>query len=172
MKWHARWGGWLGCLVGIVSPAWAGEYREPHFDHPLFAVGDLGLEETETARLAGELVKAAYYLWDQPGPAAKAVAVAHALVPRHSGARVANFRLRSGKAPDEATLIDPDEVARLLAETAERLRADHPAGAADQAVACLVEVALALPVADPSLRKRLEALGLAAGAADWGAAFP
>jgi len=93
-------------------------------------------------------------------------------VPRHSGAMVANFRLRSGKAPEEVQMIDPDEVAALLADTAARLRDLHPSGSADQAAACLVEVALALPVRDAVLREKLTRLDDSVAAADWSAAFP
>jgi hypothetical protein len=147
-------------------------YVEPDFDQVLFDVSALQLTPDRAEKMAAHLVRVAYFLSAEPAAAAKAIALAHALVPGHSGAMVANFRLRSGKGPDEVILIDPDEIADDLLGAANLILQCAPSEAADQATACMLEIVSRLPVTQAGLMETQVALGTRLPAANWSSAFP
>jgi len=147
-------------------------YVEPDFDQVLFDVSALQLKPDRAEEMAADLVRVAYFLSGEPAAAAKAIALAHALVPGHSGAMVANFRLRSGKGPDEVILIDPDEIADDLLGGANLILQCAPSEAADQATACVLEIVSRLPLTHADLMETQVALGTRLPAANWSSAFP
>jgi len=147
-------------------------YVEPDFDHPLFDVSQLNLEADRAAQMAGTLIRVAYFLSDDPMASAKAIALAHSLVPHHSGALVANFRLRGGRGPDEIMMIDLDEVATELIEGAALILKNNGFERGGQACACLLEIVSRLPLDQPTLLDTKESLRSEIPAANWTLAFP
>ncbi len=159
----------LASVVALPDP---GQYVEPDFDRLLFDIESLALDPARAGQMAEELVRVAYFLSDRPLASAKAIALAHALVPRHSGALVANFRLRAGRSPEEVTMIDPNAVASDLLQGAALILDRNPMSGAAQPVACLLDVIGNLPVDNPAVLQGMETLRRMVPVPDWRTVFP
>jgi len=146
-------------------------YVEPQFSQSLFPLEEIPLALEERRALANELVKAAYFFSDQPPKSAEALALADAFVPRHSGTRVANFRLRRGFGPSEIQMIVVDEIGKVLLGGASTILERSDGEEALRAAGYLVSVSKALPIEDRDLRNAREALVEAVPEVDWQPAF-
>ncbi|MEO0445329.1 MAG: hypothetical protein AAF191_04555 [Verrucomicrobiota bacterium] len=160
--------------LGGMAETFAGEegYREPRFGEPLFDVQALGLDVTERQQTADTLVKVAYYLADKPQAGASALALADSFVPGHSGAKVANFRLRMGQGYRAVQMVIVDDLVADLLQRAARILHIAEGEDGNDAVRFLLDVISHLSVETEANQTQFDSLKRAVpGDVNWGLAL-